>query len=120
MYLISICLPTINFKNKLSKTITLEIYVYENNQYIMQKKIDEQEIINEFIKIFSTIKLENKPMMTTPITKYKLIFYNSEGKKISEIKCLPNVIISDLYGYLKLGKDKLSSLENLIGTIINK
>ena len=106
-------------KKNISKAEKMEIYVLDNNEFILQTKVVNKKIIDELIGIFTTIEYTNQPK-TLPLPKYKLVFYNKKGKKITEIKCLPGIVISDLKNDVTLSKDKYNSLEKIINSIIEE
>lgn len=107
-----------NFINKISKTNHIEIYTLDKGNFIFSKKISDYIIVAEFKDIFSDVIYANAPMMTS-VPRYKLIFYDKENKKITEIKCISGIEIEDLNRKVTLNKEKYNSLNNLIKSVLN-
>jgi len=98
---------------KIEKTTKVEIYMYDANNYQLQKSIEDSSTVKELIHIFKSLSYSSK-IKILPKPQYKIIFYNKQGKKITEINCIPGIIIPELSEPVELPREEYQSLNHLI------
>lgn len=90
-----------------------EIYQAEEKKL---KIINNPEIISKFKQILSNVSYTDKPMMSS-LSKYKIILLDDNKKTITEIYCIPKILIKGFNNNLNLEEDKYNELYNLMDFI---